>query len=345
MPTQYTDIFVRDSFADDGTIPSTGNPTASPDIIPLQGGSLGFPKAATTYPLPPGPDLGLPVAPGHVNNIYVRAKNNGTAPSSGTVNLFYSASNLMLAPPWNPISTPAGSAVATMLDVAQSSTIAGGAICLSNPAFLLTNVPALPPNAHYCLVAVINTPLHPITIPASFATNADFALWVQQNPAVGWRNIALVPGGNAQLVATYGFSNLTASQWVILCTATGFPTGAPVSVQSTDARVPFQQNGVLPAPDPNHNNQQIVSFAQFMPAIDPAVLGSIVATVTAPTGTLPTDGTFSTKAYQVPDAARALDLAVARVVHVGRDSRQATSGDGQAGLIKLGEFTTIIGAG
>jgi len=117
---QYADLFSRDNFGDTGIIPSTGNPYQSPDIIPLQSGTLGWPQVQTSYN---GPDIGLSVLNGGVNNIYVRSMNlNQQAASSGTVNLYYSKASVFLIPTsWTPISGPSGQGSLPLVDSAPRS--------------------------------------------------------------------------------------------------------------------------------------------------------------------------------------------------------------------------------
>jgi hypothetical protein len=332
--TTYTDIYVRDNFGDTGVVPSTGNACASPDLIPLQGGTLGWPQAANTYN---GPDLGKPIVNGGVNNLYVRAKNLGTAPSSGTVSLLYSKASLLLLPPWTAISTPGGAPTATLLDANQSSTIAGGTICLSNPAFQLSGLPVT--NDHYCLISIVQTPRNPVTVPPSFASNGAFVQWVQNQPAVGWRNVSLVPNGQTQVTRIYvfGSTNPGSAYFHFKIQGRGYQANTPVTVQNADAICPIQWSGTLPAPDINGN--QIAGFDVPVPG---NYSGNITLTLTSPGGPFPGGATLSTTYYQYPSSGDSLHDEVGRFAEVARMTPDGGRAQFNAFLIPLGECNLIV---
>jgi hypothetical protein len=333
--TQYEDLLVRDNFGDDGTIPSQGAPFHSPDVLPLQSVTFGFPQANDSYDS--GDDLGKAILAPGINNIYVRAKNLGTTNSSGTASLYYSSSNLFLLPAtWNAITLPDGTGAATMLDASQSSIIQSKSVCLSNPAFLLTNLPAS--GAHYCIISVLQTPAHPVVIPQSFPSNAYAVSWVLNNPGVGWRNLNVVPASTPQIVATYGYSNITPAYLLFRCIGVDLPVGSTVTLQSTDARCPFSFQGLLPAPDPT--GQQILVFEQWVPNLE-SPGSSVFAVVRPAEGSFAKTSRFTLTSLQVPNASVPLEMEVAEYValplgHPLADAR------GQAYLIKLGESTLVL---
>jgi hypothetical protein len=187
------------------------------------------------------------------------------------------------------------------------------------------------------MISVLQTPSHPVVVPTSFPSNAAIVQWVQNNPAVGWRNINYVPNGQSQLIVTHGFSNITASNWIFECKGFGFATNSPITVQSTDARCPIQQSGVLPAGDPT--GAQTFVFEQYVPSN--LIESSVVVTVSAPAGqTIPPGSILKVTAYQIPSN-DALEQEVAALYAVGRGHTQPLV-DGMVSLIKLGESTTVI---
>jgi hypothetical protein len=345
-PAPYTDIYIRDNYGDMGTIPSTGNPYASPDIIPLQSGTLGWPKAADSYPNPP--DLGLVIVNPGVNNIYIRAKNNGTAASSATAQLYWAEATLFLVPRlWTAVGPAAGPTVATMLDQNQSATIAGGAICLSNPAFSLTGLPAPPPGGHYCLVGVIQTPTHAVPLPQSFASNAAMVQWIQNNPGVGWRNINIIPNGQTQTVLSYGFGSTDPApgdfHFRIRCV--GYAAGTPLQVQCTDARCPFSFSLTVPVKD-SHGNQITGFDVNGVPGLDSLgnyFTSSYTMTLTSTGGAFPPGAELHVNYYEYPAAGDALHMEVGRFAEVAREQNGKRM-QYNAFLIPIGECTTIVAA-
>jgi len=184
---QYLDIFMRDNLVDGGHLPSSGPLCQSPDIIPYGDFPVPFPGAlfTSTY----GQDVGQDVDESHDNYIYVRARNlNPFGLHTGRIHLYYSRSSLLLWPSlWsqNAIQTLSGGNCASVW------TTTFGAIVVGDTPFKWTPLP-LPPGAHYCLIARVETQAHPNPVPADGAIT-DFGLYVACNPAVVWRNVTLIP--------------------------------------------------------------------------------------------------------------------------------------------------------
>jgi len=328
--TMYNDLYIRDNFSDTGVIPSTGNPCQSPDIIPYQNGTLAWSTANSTYT---GPDLGKSIINGGVNNIYVRAKNLNTVPGAGAVNLYYANASLFLLPKtWTQITSAGGVKSLSLVDGTGQTSIAAGGIALSNPSFLLTG---LPPGPHYCLIATVQTTAHPITIPTSFPTNSAFSQWVQNNPAVGWRNISYAPNAQVQVIRTLAFGNVNQKQeyFYFRIAGRGFVPGTPVNCQCTNSACPINQNLTLPAPDAEGN--QITGFQTLVPA---NFWGDLVITVTSPSGPFPSGATMTTSYYQIPDEGTALDRKMARRF-VTESGGKADAEFKSSMLIKLGQYT------
>jgi hypothetical protein len=332
MPT-YNDIYVRDNFGDTGVIPSTGNPYQSPDVIPYQNGLISISQAISTYN---GPDLGKPIVNAGQNNIFIRAKNlqpSGT--ESGTVALSYSKASLLLLPnQWTSVLTGTGQGSVPFVNQAGNTQVNPNDILLGQQAFLLTGLP--PTTDHYCLIAVVNTPNHPITVPSSFASNAAFVSWVQNTPAVGWRNIAVMPNTLVQQVMSYTFGSINQSSgyfYFRLMAASGnnYPTNTGLRLQCTDPRCQFNWTGTLPAPDSQGN--QITVFEQYMPG---NITTTLTATVTSSNGQpFPANSRLSVTYYQVPSSAPdELERSVTRQHLIVRPGETAAT---TASLVLLGE--------
>jgi len=334
----YNDLYSRDTFGDTGVVPSTGNPCMSPDIIPLQSGTLAWPQVQTSYN---GPDMGLPIKNGSPNNIYVRAKNLNSAAGAGTVALFYTKASVLLVPPWNPITSAGGQGTLNLIDSAGNTSIGSQALAINSPAFLLTGLSPVS-NDHYCLISVINTSAHPITIPASFASNAAFVQWVQNTAAVAWRNISTVPNGQIQVIRTFGFGNVnqTGAYFYFTFTGRGYQTGTSISVQCTDAANPIQWSGTLPAPDPNGN--QITGFQNWVIGGPNGFSSTVVVTVTSPGGSFPSGATLKFNYYQVPVTMDALHRSAGRFVQVAQVHNKLGAQSFTAFLIPVGECNLVV---
>jgi len=186
---------------------------------------------------------------------------------------------------------------------------------------------------------VIQTPTHPVTVPPTFPSNAAFAQWVQDSPAVAWRNLSVVPNGQTQIVRAFQFgsTNPTGAYFYFSFTARDYPTGTGITVQCTDMSNPIQWSGSLPAPDMNGN--QITGFQNWVIA---NFSGAVVVTLTSLGGAFPSGATLKFRYYQVPDNSDALHRAVGRFVEVAQVHETLGPQKFMAFLIPLGECTLIV---
>ncbi|MFA5332504.1 MAG: hypothetical protein WC342_09010 [Methanoregula sp.] len=333
--SMYNDLYVRDNFWDNGVIPSSGRLYQSPDIIPFQENQLTWNKANSTYP---GPDIAKSIINGGINNLYVRARNLNSAAGSGKATLYYTvySLNLCQTKTWIQLKSAGGVTSLPFVDGSGNTSISPNGIAISNPSFLLTG---LPPGPHYCMITIVQTPAHPVTIPASFSSNAEFCQWIQNNPAVSWRNISYVPNILLQLSRTirFGNVNLQSANFVIIIMGRGFVAGTKINTQCTDSACPINDNQVLPQPDTH--GDQIISFIKN--GIPKNFWGDLVVTVTSPKGNFPVGANLRISYYQIPDSSNVLDNAVAQpfitASRVGADSGVLT-----AMLIKIGECTIYV---
>lgn len=337
MPT-YNDIYIRDNFGDSGVTPSTGGVTQSPDIIPYQSGVLTWNQISSTYAA--GPDLGKQVVNQGVNNIYLRGKSLLPSGSdSGTAKLYYALSSLLLLPSrWIPVSLPSGAASAPLVDQNGNTSIAAGVLCVTSPAFVLTNITA--PNLHYCFIGIINSSLNPTTVPASFASNAAFAQWVQDTPTVGWRNMSIIPNQQTQMIRNlnFGSDDLAPGNFYFRIVGRNFPAGTTIAAQCSDVGCPINWSGPLPAANPQGN--QLTGFE--IDGIPAKFTATLLFTATSPGGPFPVGASLSLGYYQVPNNSIALHRKVKRRVQVVRATTNRVQKATNAFLIPLGECNFVV---
>ncbi|HEU0055131.1 MAG TPA: hypothetical protein VFQ39_18220 [Longimicrobium sp.] len=338
----YQDVFVRDNFGDTGVIPSTGVPYRSPDIIPYQEQLLTFTEAISSYPQH---DIGLPFVQSGTNNIYVRAINDYPGVESGSVRLYYSQASLFLQPSqWvnNQVFTAAvtspptpGISEVPFVNQDGDTSFNPGDILLTQEAFSLASFPS---NDHYCFIAVVNTPNTTVTIPTSFTNNAAFVQWVQNTPAVAWRNVTKVPATPGAVTQTFVFGNSDSAAGEFLFQVEGkhMPANTTVSVTCTDQGCPISQTLTLQAPD--GLGHQMASFEQVVPANFSSV---ITAIATPPAGEqFDQNAKLHFHEYQFPPANMTdLHLEVGRFYRVARTAPDGTSTVVSQFLIQIGACT------
>jgi hypothetical protein len=130
----------------------------------VQDQTLSWDRANSTYN---GPDQGKNIINGGVNNIYVRAKNLNTVTGTGSVQLYYAKASLLLNPhdpknSWQGIQSSTGRSLLSFVNGSNTTLIAAGEVAISNPSFLLTELSPVSQD-HYCLTAVVQTPMHPVS--------------------------------------------------------------------------------------------------------------------------------------------------------------------------------------
>ena len=170
------DIYIRDNLTDDGTVPTAGALSTSPDVI-VTTAMAANPQA--TYgagsPNENVDTLGELVVSGQTNYVYVRMKNRGTGIARGcTAKVYWSTPSTLVLPPWTQIGTTAA------VDVGPALTV--------TDALVWDPVPA---TGHYCFVAIAHHPLDPAPTPpvGSWTQFVDF---IRDNNNVTWRNFNVV---------------------------------------------------------------------------------------------------------------------------------------------------------
>lgn len=332
--TQYNDIYIRDNFGDTGTYPSSGCPYQSPDIIPRQGNTFSHADAVSTFN---GPDQGLSIIDGGVNNIYVRAKNLNSVNGQGTVNLYYADASLFLLPStWIPVNSAGGSVSLQLVDSTGRPDIAAGSIAISSPSFYFSG---FPDGRHFCFIAVVQTQSHPVIIPPSFLINSSFSSWVQNNPAIGWRNVSHHPNSLTQMKRIYKFGNINkeGAYFTFVFTGQRFANGTPINIQCTDQKCRFTYNLNFPEPDVLGN--QVASQMQFVPS---EFSGYIQITVTAISGAFPIGATFNMEYFQKPNSQNSNDMKAAKPFRKCKLIDQAGNVEDTPMLIPIGECTIVV---
>lgn len=180
------DVYVRDTVADSGAVPSSGIACRSPDIIVRQAAYTGDPDDEIGEGSGHEDDelLSQPVLTGAAHAVYVRVRNRGAAPVTGVkATVYYAQGSTLLAPAdWTLIGTTAGR------DVPDGDTT----VVLGPLSW-----PAAPPTGHYCFIALVGGVEDPAPelprLSTTTLTWQNFLAMVQENNNVAWRNFDVVP--------------------------------------------------------------------------------------------------------------------------------------------------------
>lgn len=220
----YQDLFVRDTFGDNGNTPVTdASVSASPDIIPYGVQQLNTATAKYGPPL-----LDQPLDNNSLNNIYVRVTNNAAGASSGQVYLYFSTSNLL----WN-VTNWSQNVIANFngLGYAQVSATSNGQVVFGDQPFHWN--PQSQAGAHFCFVARVVTPANPNPLPPPFTVWTQFVTWVRNNANVAWHNVDIVdslPAQGYQVPALFQNVNLTPQFYAFTATYSGMPPGSIITL-------------------------------------------------------------------------------------------------------------------
>ena len=234
MPT-WTDILLRDSLEDNGTIPSPGYAYTSPDVICTQQSQIPNPTTYFTGNYTSDPNLSVIV--NQNNYMYVRGKNLGTQASGGTVYLYWTPSSLLMLPAqWsqNAMQANVGGRWQPYNTLPQ---VNGGQVSVTQVPFAWSPAPA-PRGDHYCTVSAVSTQQHPWSasnIP-SFPNSDAFVMWVRNNQNICWRNIWLVSNPNTPNWDRLDLLNNNFSQdspLLIKAQCSAVPIGTTITLKNT----------------------------------------------------------------------------------------------------------------
>ena len=189
-----TDIYLRDDVNDDGTIPSSGSISASPDIILRQSlvadadASFGGTNEADNS------SLGYQAEAGQDNYIYVRNKNKGYEDATEvTTDVYWSEVSTLVTPDhWNYIDTTGPVDIPT-----------GDGLVVADPiTWLQADIPG---TGHYCFVGIAGNLLDPKSLTQAEVSGFDVSgmTWeeycdlIRGNNNVTWRNFNVVDTGSS----------------------------------------------------------------------------------------------------------------------------------------------------
>ncbi|WP_125910394.1 hypothetical protein [Burkholderia singularis] len=244
--SKYSGLLVRINPEDVGDIPAEGMEWVSPDIIPYGTQVLTYEQAVDTY----NRDIAQPIVNNLNNNVYVRCKNINLSEQTtyGNVNLYYAESSLFLSPEkWNSVTLPAQDNQFGINSGSNfSQNIPQNQIGLVEAPF---NLSKLPPDRHWCFIAVVNNKNKKFQIPTEFSSNAKFAQWVKENPNVAQRNISLNSGSNSNVTQYGTISNLNSKpgQFYFILTPHNVQPGTTWGAQCSDRRLssPYSDSGTF----------------------------------------------------------------------------------------------------
>ena len=180
MATRRHDgIFLRDTFNDNGIVPSEGNIVyRSPDIMPRKTQSADPKSEFSNWNKRYQTSLEF----GQENYIYIRCQNLAREERTGIVNLYWAPSNLFLHPSiWtkNVLHTLEGH------DTLLFPHMAPGAKEVGEVPFIIT--PQRAGHRHICLIGIVGDEENPRGVPLN--QNIDeFSDWVRDHANVGWHN-------------------------------------------------------------------------------------------------------------------------------------------------------------
>ena len=185
-----TDVYLRDNVGDDGTVPSTGTISISPDIIlrpnKVVDGTISFGEGSGTEN---SSTLGYEVEFGQDNYIYVRVKNRGLEDTTDvTTDVYWSEVSTLVTPDdWHYIGTT------DPVDVPK-----GDSLVVTEPiTWASSDIPA---EGHYCLVGITGNTSDPKTLTqtqvanfiASGMTWEEFDYLIRGYNNVTWRNFNVI---------------------------------------------------------------------------------------------------------------------------------------------------------
>lgn len=185
---QHVDVYLRDDPNDDGTEPSTGNVSGSPDIIvrdeaePDPIGEFGPGNVANVN----SSTLGYEVEYGQENYIYVRVNNRGNQPANSSTDVYWSEVSTLVTPDqWHYIGQ-----TAPMMVQPGELTVSDALVWPPNE---------IPVQGHYCMVGVTGSeqdvkPISPKEAASypTFANLDDFRAFIRGHNNVTWRNFNVI---------------------------------------------------------------------------------------------------------------------------------------------------------
>ncbi|MCP4693559.1 MAG: hypothetical protein GY859_36325, partial [Desulfobacterales bacterium] len=167
------DLYIRDSLADDGSIPSSGWAAQSPDIItrkePASNPSIEFGDIT----IQPESDK---VEIGNDNHIYVRVLNRASTRGTAEVKVYYAPIAITLIPSsWVEIGE------VTVHDIPANG-------FKTSDALVWPNTPDPGAIGHFCIIASIENPMDPRPDASAITDTASFLDYIKNSNNVSYRN-------------------------------------------------------------------------------------------------------------------------------------------------------------
>ncbi len=178
-----TDVYIRDSLSDNGTIPSTGGLSQSPDII-IQKNLVADPQADFgNINVDPGSDK---VEIGNNNYLYGRVQNNGPIDSNSTIRFYFA-----------PLTTSCSPNNWEFIGETEIQNVATNGFGVSD-AVVWPNVPDPGQIGHFCVIASIRgyDDIHPD--PTGINNATDFIQFMRNHNNIAYRNVTfenILPDG------------------------------------------------------------------------------------------------------------------------------------------------------
>jgi hypothetical protein len=177
-----SDVYLRDNIGDDGSVPTAGGISASPDIIvrpiPVPDPQTAFGEGSGTEG---SQTLGSAVEAGQDNHIYVRMRNRG-----GTA-----ANNVTCTVYWSPVSTLVTPAMWTQIGVTSPVNVPVGDILTVTDGLIWPEA-EIPGEGHYCLVGVLDHAADPAPVLPPPTDFDGFRSFIRNQNNVTWRNFNVV---------------------------------------------------------------------------------------------------------------------------------------------------------
>lgn len=245
---QWKDLYFRKTFGDDGTYPTSGTLSASPDIIP-NGSQPRVDPSQLISDQNWAIDSGSTTNADAVNYIYLRGQNLGPNKTKGRVYLYYSPASL-LQWPYDPIDPTAGWArnpltTNTGAQYVEVEPESKARFYTKEPFYW---VPKAIYNDHYCLIGRVWTQEHPNDPPTNLQSISDFAKFISEHPNMAWRNVVTINASAFTRTYALGYSQgKDASEVYMNLVCYNFPDGSEVEISSA-----------TPGPNPQIYARQVV---------------------------------------------------------------------------------------